>query len=245
MVFPIGAPNDGFAPYFSGKSYLAPLSTAQVGIYNVTFEPGCRNNWHIHHAAKGGGQILVCVAVPQSFRHTEVTPLGLDDLLHLGGSHNGVTGRENTVDGTELLAGALGVGAHAALAHDDADTGLLHELILELFHTHEGGGAHRHHLEFVVLYNCHSGYLSSVVQENEMSNVLTPAGGIFRRFVEPGQEVEYGQKLGVILDPFTAEVEAEITCPTSGVVFFALKKPLTTEHEVAFKVIRRLHGGCL
>ncbi len=91
-------------------------------------------------------------------------------------------------------------------------------------------------------YNCHSGYLSSVVQENEMANVLTPAGGIFRRFVEPGQEVEYGQKLGVILDPFTAEVEAEIPCPTSGVVFFALKKPLTTEHEVAFKVIRRLHG---
>lgn len=89
-------------------------------------------------------------------------------------------------------------------------------------------------------YNCHSGYLSSVVQENELSNVLTPAGGIFRRFVEPGQEVEYGQKLGVILDPFTAEVEAEITCPTSGVIFFALKKPLTTEHEVAFKVIRRL-----
>lgn len=62
MVFPIGAPNDGYAAYFSGKSYLAPLSTAQVGIYNVTFEPGCRNNWHIHHAAKGGGQILVCVA---------------------------------------------------------------------------------------------------------------------------------------------------------------------------------------
>ena len=94
-------------------------------------------------------------------------------------------------------------------------------------------------------YNCHSGYLSSVVQENEMSNVLTPAGGIFRCFVEPGQEVEYGQKLGGILDPFTAEVEAEITCPTSGVIFFALKKPLTTEHEVAVKVIRRLHGGCL
>ena len=62
MVFPIGASNDGFAQYFSGKSYLAPLSTAQVGIYNVTFEPGCRNNWHIHHASQGGGQILVCVA---------------------------------------------------------------------------------------------------------------------------------------------------------------------------------------
>ena len=62
MFFPIGAPNDAFAKYFVGQSYLAPLSTAQVGIYNVTFEPGCRNNWHIHHAKSGGGQILVCVA---------------------------------------------------------------------------------------------------------------------------------------------------------------------------------------
>ena len=62
MIFPIGAPNDGFKQYFSGKSYLAPISKEQVGIFNVTFEPGCRNNWHIHHAAKGGGQILICVA---------------------------------------------------------------------------------------------------------------------------------------------------------------------------------------
>lgn len=62
MVFPIGAPNDGFAQYFIGQSYLAPLSTEQVGIFNVTFEPGCRNNWHIHKADKDGGQILVCVA---------------------------------------------------------------------------------------------------------------------------------------------------------------------------------------
>ena len=62
MVFPIGAPNDGFSQYFVGQSYLQPLSTSQVGVYNVTFEPGCRNNWHIHHAKQGGGQILICVA---------------------------------------------------------------------------------------------------------------------------------------------------------------------------------------
>lgn len=62
MVFPVGAPNDGFAKYFTGRSYLAPISGSQVGIFNVTFEPGCRNNWHIHHADKGGGQILICVA---------------------------------------------------------------------------------------------------------------------------------------------------------------------------------------
>lgn len=62
MAFPIGAPNDAFAKYFIGQSYLAPLSTEQVGVCNVTFEPGCRNNWHVHHAKSGGGQILVCVA---------------------------------------------------------------------------------------------------------------------------------------------------------------------------------------
>ncbi len=62
MVFPIGAPNDAYAKYFIGQSYLAPVSTEQLGIFNVTFEPGCRNNWHIHHAKSGGGQILICVA---------------------------------------------------------------------------------------------------------------------------------------------------------------------------------------
>ncbi len=62
MVFPIGAPNDSFAQYFTGQSYLHPLSINQVGVYNVTFEPGCRNYWHVHHADKGGGQILICVA---------------------------------------------------------------------------------------------------------------------------------------------------------------------------------------
>lgn len=62
MIFPIGNPNDGFAQYFKGKSYLASLSNDQIGIYNVTFEPGCRNNWHVHRASTGGGQILLCVA---------------------------------------------------------------------------------------------------------------------------------------------------------------------------------------
>ena len=62
MVFPIGQPNDGYAQYFIGQSYLAPVSASQVGVFNVTFEPGCRNNWHIHQAEKGGGQILICVA---------------------------------------------------------------------------------------------------------------------------------------------------------------------------------------
>lgn len=52
-AFPMGEPNDGFAQYFVGQSYLAPvLETPQIAIHNVTFEPGCRNNWHIHHNAR-------------------------------------------------------------------------------------------------------------------------------------------------------------------------------------------------
>lgn len=60
MIFPIGEPNTAYAQYFTGNSYLAPISREQVSISNVTFEPRCRNNWHIHHASKGGGQILLC-----------------------------------------------------------------------------------------------------------------------------------------------------------------------------------------
>ena len=61
LFFPIGEPNDAYARYFSGRSFLAPISASQIGIHNVTFEPGCQNNWHIHHAKSGGGQILICV----------------------------------------------------------------------------------------------------------------------------------------------------------------------------------------
>lgn len=64
-VFGTGAENTGFAQYFIGNSYLNPLTDPKncaVFMANVTFEPGCRNNWHIHHATKGGGQLLICTA---------------------------------------------------------------------------------------------------------------------------------------------------------------------------------------
>ena len=60
-IFALGEENP-FGQYFVGQSYLKMLCTEGVGIGNVTFEPGCRNNWHIHHAQKGGGQILLCTA---------------------------------------------------------------------------------------------------------------------------------------------------------------------------------------
>lgn len=62
MIFPIGEPNTAYEQYFIGNSYLAQISESQIPFANVTFEPGCRNNWHVHKAEKGGGQMLVGVA---------------------------------------------------------------------------------------------------------------------------------------------------------------------------------------
>lgn len=63
-VFGKGQPNDAFAQYFDGQSFLNPLvgSDSTLFLANVTFEPGCRNHWHVHNASKGGGQILICTA---------------------------------------------------------------------------------------------------------------------------------------------------------------------------------------
>ncbi len=59
-MFGLGQKNDAYAKYFIGQSYLNPLNKEGVFIANVTFEPGCRNKWHIHKSTKGGGQILLC-----------------------------------------------------------------------------------------------------------------------------------------------------------------------------------------
>lgn len=62
-MFGIGEANTAYAKYFIGNSYLKPLTNPNETVFvaNVTFEPGCRNNWHVHHATSGGGQILLCV----------------------------------------------------------------------------------------------------------------------------------------------------------------------------------------
>ena len=85
-AFPMGEPNDGFAQYFVGQSYLAPvLEAPQIAIHNVTFEPGCRNNWHVHHATKGGGQTLVCVGGRGYYQEwgKEAVELRPGDAIHI------------------------------------------------------------------------------------------------------------------------------------------------------------------
>ena len=79
-MFGIGAPNDAYAQYFTGKSFLKPLvdpSSATVFLANVTFEPGCRNNWHIHHAKSGGGQELICHAGEGWYQEEGKEPVSL------------------------------------------------------------------------------------------------------------------------------------------------------------------------
>lgn len=61
IFFPIGQDNSAYEQYFVGQSYLAPISDGAFPIFNVTFDPGCRNHWHNHRATKGGGQVLICV----------------------------------------------------------------------------------------------------------------------------------------------------------------------------------------
>lgn len=80
--FGTGESNDAFAEYFVGQSFLQPiaqLDEANLGIANVTFEPGCRNNWHIHHARRGGGQILMCTAGEGWYQEEGKAPVSMTE----------------------------------------------------------------------------------------------------------------------------------------------------------------------
>ncbi len=78
-VFGLGTTNDAYAQYFVGQSYLNPLTDAAcpIALANITFEPGCRNNWHIHHAKSGGGQILICTAGEGWYQEEGKQPISL------------------------------------------------------------------------------------------------------------------------------------------------------------------------
>ncbi len=80
--FGTGEPNVAYAKYFIGKSFLNPLtdmSKVALHLSNVTFEPKCRNNWHIHHASKGGGQLLVCTAGEGWYQEEGKEPVSLTE----------------------------------------------------------------------------------------------------------------------------------------------------------------------
>lgn len=79
QMFPLGERNDAYAQYFVGQSYLARLASGSVPVSNVSFEPGCRNNWHIHHGAGGAGdQILLCTAGSGWYQADGQDPISMD-----------------------------------------------------------------------------------------------------------------------------------------------------------------------
>lgn len=93
----------------------------------------------------------------------------------------------------------------------------------------------------ILRYTSHSGYIASVIHEEDLANVKTDLPGIFRRYMEPGMEVHRGEVLASIIDPMEGEELSQILAPTDGIVFFAHKEPLVMEGTIIFKIIRRLH----
>ena len=85
VMFPIGEPNTAYSKYFIGQSYLAPVSDEQVKIHNVTFEPKCRNNWHIHKAKSGGGQMLIGVGGRGYYQEWGKEPVAIKEgtVIHI------------------------------------------------------------------------------------------------------------------------------------------------------------------
>lgn len=94
----------------------------------------------------------------------------------------------------------------------------------------------------VLKYNCHNGFISSTIGEEELVPVKSNAGGIYRRLCYPGDEVSMGTPVAEVLHPYEGHVISTILAPTEGVVFFTHKKPLVTESEIVCKIIRKLHG---
>ncbi len=94
----------------------------------------------------------------------------------------------------------------------------------------------------VIRYNSHGGYIASVINENDLTQVRNKVAGIYRRKKMPGDEVHRGDVLSEIIDPYEGEVISQVIAPTEGIIFFAHKSPLVNENEIVYKIIRRLHG---
>lgn len=93
----------------------------------------------------------------------------------------------------------------------------------------------------VIKYTSHSGYIASVLKEDDLLSVKTKTGGMYRRLKNPGDGVERGDVLGEIIHPYEGTVLEQIVSPTDGIIFFAHKSPMVMEDVVTYKIIRRLH----
>ena len=93
----------------------------------------------------------------------------------------------------------------------------------------------------IIRYESHSGYISHVIMEKDLTDVHTLSGGIFKGLVSPGEDVRYGHALAEIIDPYEGFVKETLIAPTDGIVFFAHTEPLVSEGDIAYRLIHRLH----
>lgn len=93
----------------------------------------------------------------------------------------------------------------------------------------------------IIRYESHSGYISHVIMEKDLTDVHTLSGGIFKGLVSPGEDVRYGHALAEIIDPYEGFVKETLLAPTDGIVFFAHTEPLVSEGDIAYRLIHRLH----
>ena len=93
----------------------------------------------------------------------------------------------------------------------------------------------------VLRYTSHSGYIASVIREEDLSTVRSDHSGLYRRLVQPGTEVHRGEVLALLTDPFDGEVLSEILSPSDGIVFYARRASEVLEGSIVFQIIRRLH----
>ena len=93
----------------------------------------------------------------------------------------------------------------------------------------------------ILKYNCHNGYIASIIEEEDLISVKAEAPGFLRRFARVNEEVQRGQLLGEILNPYDGEILSEIHSTVDGIVFFAENQPTILENASAFQVIKKLH----
>lgn len=93
----------------------------------------------------------------------------------------------------------------------------------------------------IIRYDCHGGYISSILKEQELVSAKATEAGFFRRIVDINAEVKRGQVLGQIINPMDGKVKADIIAPTDGITFYVQDAPMVFQNVVAYKIIRRIH----
>lgn len=93
----------------------------------------------------------------------------------------------------------------------------------------------------IIKYNCHSGYIASIIEEEELMPIRVDVSGIYRPFKSPGDEVRFGDILAEVMDPIEGEVLSQIIAPSDGIIFFAHSKHLVFQNNIVYRLIRRIH----